>query len=127
MSQTITFYPIGNAETCLLELGNGKKILFDYAQMRSDATDDNRYDIEDALSDIDEFEVVMFSHAHDDHVKGASDFFYLNHAKKYQSDSRAIIKELWVSGSYFLLFVNVTSLFIIISYPIYVDIISLYM
>lgn len=43
--------------------------------MRSDATDDNRYDIEDALSDIDEFEVVMFSHAHDDHVKVASDFF----------------------------------------------------
>lgn len=31
MSQTITFYPIGNAETCLLKLGNGKKILFDYA------------------------------------------------------------------------------------------------
>ena len=75
MSQTITFYPIGNAETCLLELGNGKKILFDYAQMRSDATDEIRYDIEDALSDIDEFKVVMFSHAHDDHVKGASDFF----------------------------------------------------
>lgn len=33
MSQTLTFYPLGNAETCLLELGNGAKLLFDYAAM----------------------------------------------------------------------------------------------
>lgn len=102
MSQTITFYPLGNAETCLLELTDGKKLLFDYAQMCSNATDDNRYDIQKALSDISEFEVVMFSHAHEDHVKGASDFFYLNHAKKYQADDRAKIKELRVSAAFLL-------------------------
>ena len=28
MAQTLTFYPLGNAETCLLELKNGGKILF---------------------------------------------------------------------------------------------------
>ena len=102
MSQRITFYPIGNAETCLLELNDGKKILFDYAHMRSDSADDNRYDVKEALSDIDEFEIVMFSHAHDDHVKGASEFFYLNHDKKYQSENRAKIKELWVSAAFLL-------------------------
>ncbi len=102
MSQTIKFYPLGNAETCLLELKDGAKILFDYAHMRTEATDDLRYDIKEALSSIKEFEVVMFSHAHEDHVKGASEFFYLEHAKKYQSDERAQIKELWVSAAFLL-------------------------
>lgn len=44
MSQTIKFYPLGNAETCLLELKDGAKILFDYAHMYTEATDDLRYD-----------------------------------------------------------------------------------
>jgi len=102
MSQTIKFYPLGNAETCLLELKDGAKILFDYADMRTEATDDLRYDIKEELSSIKEFEVVMFSHAHEDHVKGASEFFYLKHAKKYQSDERSHIKELWVSAAFLL-------------------------
>lgn len=102
MSQTIKFYPLGNAETCLLELNDGAKILFDYAHMYTDEADDLRYDIKKELSSIKEFEVVMFSHAHEDHVKGSSEFFYLEHAKKYQSDERAHIKELWVSAAFLL-------------------------
>lgn len=103
MAQKITFYPLGNAETCMLELSDGQKLLFDYAAMKDeDSNDDKRYDIKNYLSDIKEFEVVMFSHPHEDHVKGASNFFYLEHAKKYQSDKRAIIKELWVSAAFLL-------------------------
>ena len=52
MSQTLTFYPLGNAETCLLELGNGAKLLFDYAAMYDGSTTDARYDIEKELSTI---------------------------------------------------------------------------
>lgn len=102
MSQKLTFFPIGNAETCLLELGSGKKILFDYAAMYSGSASDDRYDIKKALSHIREYEIVMFSHAHDDHTKGASEYFYLDHAKKYQSNDRAVIKELWVSAAFLL-------------------------
>ena len=102
MAQTLTFYPLGNAETCLLELKNGGKILFDYAAMYNGSTPDDRYDIQKELSLHKEFDVVMFSHAHEDHTKGASEFFYLDHAKKYQSDSRAKIKELWVSAAFLL-------------------------
>lgn len=102
MSQTLTFYPLGNAETCLLELGNGAKLLFDYAAMYDGSTTDTRYDIKKELSTIKEFDVVMFSHAHDDHTHGASEFFYLDHAKAYQSESRAKIKELWVSAAFLL-------------------------
>ena len=27
----LTFYPLGNADCCLIDLANGQKILFDYA------------------------------------------------------------------------------------------------
>lgn len=102
MDQKITFFPLGNAETCLLELKNGSKLLFDFADMNDGSATDNRYDIKKDLSNIKEFKVVMFSHAHEDHTKGSSEFFFLDHAQKYQSDSRAKIKELWVSAAFLL-------------------------
>lgn len=102
MSQKLTFYPIGNAETCLMELDNGCKLLFDYAAMYDGSVTDDRYDIKKELSKIKEFQVVMFSHAHEDHTKGASEFFYLDHAQKYQSNDRAKIDELWVSAAFLL-------------------------
>lgn len=103
MNQTITFYPEGNAECVLLELDNGKRMLMDYANMHEA---DSRYsDLPSSFSEIESFDVVMFTHPHEDHVKGAADFFYFNHALKYQGGSRAEIKELWVSAA-FLLDVN---------------------
>ena len=102
MSQKFTFYPVGNAETCLLELSNGNKILFDFADMNDGSTADNRIDIKQELYGISEFEVVMFSHAHEDHTKGASEFFYFDHAAKYQSENRVKINELWVSAAFIL-------------------------
>ena len=102
MTQTLTFYPLGNAETCLLELRNGAKLLFDYAAMYTGSQTDERYDIQKELSSIKEFDIVMFSHAHDDHTKGASEFFYLDYAKDYQSETRAKIKEMWVSAAFLL-------------------------
>lgn len=102
MSQKLTFYPLGNAETCLLELSNGRKLLFDYAAMNDGSASDERIDLKAQLSEIKEFQIVMFSHAHEDHTKGASDFFYLDHAQKYQSVDRAKINELWVSAAFIL-------------------------
>lgn len=46
MAQKFTIYPLGNAETCLLELNNGGKILFDYAAMNDGSETDDRFDIE---------------------------------------------------------------------------------
>lgn len=102
MAHKLTFFPIGNAETSLLKLDSGKYLLFDFADMYEGAEDDDRYDIKNDLSEIEEFQVVMFSHAHEDHTKGASDFFYLDCAKEYQSDSRAKIDELWISAAFLL-------------------------
>lgn len=102
MSQKLTFYPLGNAESCLLELSDGSKLLFDYADMHDGTTTDERIKLKEELASIDEFKVVMFSHAHEDHTKGASEFFYLDHADKYQSNDRAKINELWVSAAFIM-------------------------
>jgi beta-lactamase superfamily II metal-dependent hydrolase len=102
MSQYLTFYPLGNAETILLELGNGKKVLFDFADTYTDDNSDKRINLTSELQGIKEFDVVMFSHAHADHVKGAKDFFEFNHAEKYEGNERTRIKELWVSAAFIL-------------------------
>ena len=84
---TVTFFPIGNADTCLIELDNGRRALFDFANMRNaDDPDDKRCDLEkelrDRLGDDSEINVVAFTHFDEDHCKGAKDFFWLEHAEK---------------------------------------------
>ncbi len=101
---TITFFPIGNADCCLIDLPGGQKLLFDYANLRNpDDSQDLRIDlaatIQDKLGKQDYFDVVAFTHADDDHVHGASEFFHLDHAKKYQGAGRVKINELWVPAA----------------------------
>lgn len=102
----ITFYPLGNADCCKIDISNGKKLLFDYAHTRSsEDEDDPRIDLAKTLredlkeAERDYFDVVAFTHADDDHIRGSSDFFYLEHAEKYQGDDRIKIKELWVPAA----------------------------
>lgn len=101
----VTFYPLGNADTCLIELDCGAKLLFDYANKATDDEDDKRIGLEEALrsvleeSEIDFFDAVAFTHLHEDHIQGASDFFYLEHAKKYQGEGRVKIATLYVPAA----------------------------
>ena len=101
----VTFYPLGNADCCQIDLDNGEKILFDYANVgNSDDNDDLRINLPAALredlktADRDFYDVVAFTHADKDHINGFSDFFYLEHAKKYQDKERIKINTLWVPG-----------------------------
>lgn len=102
----LTFFPLGNADCCLIDLDNKKKILFDYANCKDpENEDDLRIDLVAALkADLDKdkrdyYDVVAFTHADDDHIHGFSDFFYLEHAKKYQDEKRIKINELWVPAA----------------------------
>jgi len=102
----ITFYPLGNADCCEIDLSNGQKLLFDYAHSQEGESDDDlRIDLAKTLhedlenDDRNYFDVVAFTHADDDHVRGFSDFFYLEHSGKYQDDDRIIINELWVPAA----------------------------
>lgn len=103
----VTFFPLGNADCCLIDLENGKKIMLDYACYEK--TDDiPRIDLAETIRedlkacDRNNIDVVGFTHADDDHIHGASDFFYLEHATTYQNDSRIKINELWVPAAMIL-------------------------
>ncbi len=105
----ITFFPLGNADCCLLDFDNQRKMLVDYAHCRDGEDEkDLRIDLHTALhddlneADQDYYDVVAYSHADDDHVRGSSEFFYFEHAKKYQDDDRIKINELWVPASLIL-------------------------
>ena len=102
----LTFFPLGNADCCRIDLDCGKKILFDYANTRDPEDEDDlrcdleqqlRDDLEDAERDF--YEVVAFTHLDEDHYKGATDFFWLRHAKKYQSEDRIKVNVLWVPAA----------------------------
>lgn len=105
----LTFYPLGNADCCLIDLENKQKILFDYADVGDpDDDDDLRIDLPEKLrkdleeAEKDSYDVVAFTHADLDHIKGFSEFFFLQHAKKYQDDDRIKIKTLWVPAAVIL-------------------------
>ncbi|MCJ7424623.1 hypothetical protein MUP01_10205 [Candidatus Bathyarchaeota archaeon] len=103
----MTSYPLGNADCSLVNLANGKRLLFDYANLRDEKDDkDLRADlVAELMLDFEEkkdkiFDVVALTHADDDHIHGATDFFYLDHAEKYQDNNRVKIKELWVPAAF---------------------------
>ena len=106
MTATLTFYPLGNADCTRIDLANGQKLLVDYADMRNPNDPfDRRIDLPDALkADLrtakrDYYDVVCFTHLDDDHCCGSDDFFWLDHAAKYQGEGRIKIKELWVPAA----------------------------
>jgi beta-lactamase superfamily II metal-dependent hydrolase len=100
---SITFYPLGNADTFRIDLDGGEKLLFDYANTRcADKEDDKRADLPAELrrdlkaAKRDSFDVVAFTHLDDDHTCGAPAFFELWHAEKYQGGDRIKLPMMWV-------------------------------
>jgi len=87
----VTFFPNGNADTYLIELENGRRVLVDYAHRRNpdgrnpDGAKDLRIDLPSALKETlggsDHIDVVALTHGHDDHIDRASEFFFLRHSR----------------------------------------------
>lgn len=106
MTAKLTFHPLGNADCTRFDLADGKKMLVDYADMRNaDDPWDRRIDLPTELkTDLraakrDDYDVVLFTHLDDDHCCGSGDFFWFEHAAKYQGEGRIKIKELWVPAA----------------------------
>lgn len=99
---TITFCPVGNGDTALIKSNDDRLLLLDYNNSKTDDDEDKRINVSEELGkELDdagrnEIDVVMLSHADKDHYCCFSEFFYLNHEKKYQDDDRVRINELWV-------------------------------
>lgn len=101
---TVRFFPIGNADSCLIELESGRRAMFDFVDMRDpNDSKDKRCDLEkelrDCLGDDKEIDVVAFTHLDTDHCKRAKEVFHLDHADKYQGEGRIKIKTMWVPAS----------------------------
>ena len=102
----VTFFPLGNADGCRIDTAAGKKFLFDYANMRNtEDKADKRIDLPAVLKEDlkaakrDGYDVAGFTHLDNDHVCGAPDFFYFEHAAKYQSKDRVKIGQMWVPAA----------------------------
>jgi hypothetical protein len=102
----LTFFPLGNADSCRIDLENGKKLLIDFADIRcADDPDDLRIALADELREDlkkaarEYYDVVAFTHLDNDHICKASEFFFLDHAQKYQGEGRIKINELWVPAA----------------------------
>jgi len=102
----VVFYPIGNADSCLVQLNNGMLFLFDYADTNDplDKEDKRLLLAKNFKEDIGwpkrrDVDVVAFTHGDMDHIKGAPEMFWLEHAVKYQGEDRVKIKEMWVPAA----------------------------
>jgi hypothetical protein len=104
----VTFHNIGNADCTRIDLECGRKVLFDYADMRDpNDADDLRCDLPAELrADLgkrDYYDVVAFSHLDRDHYAGATEFFYFEHIAKYQEPvggkRRIKMRVLWVPAA----------------------------
>lgn len=102
----LTFFPLGNADCCRVDLTNKRKLLFDYAATRcEDDESDKRVDLAKLLRDDlnsnrrNHFDVVTFTHLDADHTKGSTEFFYLEHDTAYQGEGRIKIEEMWVPAA----------------------------
>ncbi|MBC8471489.1 MAG: hypothetical protein H8D56_18665 [Planctomycetes bacterium] len=106
---TITFYPLGNADCSLIEFADERLMLIDYFKGKeNDDEEDKRVKLPEELSAVledkgrDYFDVLAFTHRDSDHVLGAEEFFWLDHAEEYQGEDRIKIKEIWVPACYIL-------------------------
>lgn len=109
VKHVVKFYPVGNGDTTQIILANGARILFDFChRTNSESVEAPEIDLKSALkSELaaagkDHFDVVAFTHADNDHIQGSTEFFVLEHAKKYHGDGRIKINELWVPAAMLL-------------------------
>ncbi len=105
----VIFYPVGNGDTTQIVLAKGRRVLFDFCHRdKAEDADTPEIDLKARLKEDlkaakrDYFDVVAFTHADLDHIQGSTEFFELQHAKKYQGDGRIKIRELWVPAAMLL-------------------------
>lgn len=105
----VIFYPVGNGDTTQIILSKGRRVLFDFCHRdKAEDADTPEIDLKARFKEDlkaanrDYFDVVAFTHADLDHIQGSTEFFELQHAKKYHGNGRIKIRELWVPAAMLL-------------------------
>lgn len=105
---SVAIFNLGNADCTRINLSCGRKILFDYANMRDPNDDEDLrcdlpMELREDLGQRDYYDVVAFSHLDRDHYAGATDFFYFEHIAKYQGEvggkKRIKMNVMWVPAA----------------------------
>lgn len=102
----VKFYPVGNGDCSQIVLSNEKRLLFDFChRLDAESDEDKRIDLKATIRDElaeakrDNVDVFGITHLDDDHIAKSTEFFFLEHAKKYQGKERIRIEELWVPAA----------------------------
>lgn len=101
----LTFFPLGNADTSLIAFRDGRRMLVDFADTKTDDPNDLRCDLPQLLhrdlrdAGLDRYAIVAITHLDNDHCCGVENFFWLDYAAQYQEDGRPKIEELWVPAA----------------------------
>jgi hypothetical protein len=105
----VIFYPVGNGDTTQIILAGGRRVLFDFRHCgKAEDPTTPEIDLKTRLKEDlrsagrDYFDVVAFTHADLDHIQGSTEFFELQHAKRYHGEGRIKIQELWVPAAMLL-------------------------
>lgn len=100
---TIEIYNVGNGNSALVTLENERMLLVDFCdRVSAEDTDDPKIDLGEHLRDKlasmnrDSIDVFAVTHLDEDHICGSSDFFHLEHSKRYQGPGRIKATTLWV-------------------------------
>jgi hypothetical protein len=109
VTHKVVFYPVANGDTAQIILENGRRVLLDFnhcanAENETNPAIDLKQRLKDELEEVDRdyFDAVAFTHADNDHIRGSTEFFWLEHAKIYHGDGRIKINELWVPAAMLL-------------------------
>lgn len=101
----LTCFPLGCADTTLIEFRDKQRMLVDYANTRSGEAGDKRCDLPALLKEdlkaagLTGYKVVAFTHLDNDHCCGAAAFFHFEWAAEYQGEGRHKIGTLWVPAA----------------------------
>ncbi len=112
---TITYFPVGNGDTCFIQLSDKTAFVIDLnvTEAASDVEDKSRYDVHghllkevrydgDARPHVD---VFLLSHPDQDHIRGFTGVFYVGDPTKYTKQDKErgliVIDELWFAPRIF--------------------------
>ncbi len=99
----IEIFNVGNGNSALITLENDRVMIVDFCdRVCADDVDNPKIDLGEHLKEAfrakrrTEVDVFAITHLDEDHICGATEFFHLDHAWKYQGEGRIRIKTLWV-------------------------------
>jgi len=111
---SITYFPVGNGDTSLIQLSNGFNILIDcnITNASKDESDDTTYDVHNHLlsvlkkeKNVPFVDAFILTHPDEDHCRGFGETFYTGdpstYSDKHKKDGLIRIDELWFTPRIF--------------------------